>query len=158
MAYTNPGPAVANNPSTVAVITPVSTNNNPVVQGANAYRLLGLVKGVSGVTVGDVVQMPIINATAWMPILIVTANGTISGAQASVATLALGVFTAAAAGGSAIKANAALTNNSAAGSAIALATSIANLAFTNQSLFINVGTALAASAVDIYLYGYDLSA
>ena len=158
MAYTNPGLAIANNANAVAVMTPVNTQVNPVTQASNGRRLLGVVKGVSLITTGDVVQMPIINSTAWVPELIVTANGTLAGAQGSVATAALGVFTAAAAGGTAIKANATLANNSAVGSAISLATTVANLAFTNQTLFINVGTALATAAVDIYLYGTDLSA
>lgn len=158
MAYTNPGPAIANNASTVAVITPVSTSSNPVVQGSQQLRLLAIAKGVSGIATGDAVQMSIINASTWLPVNMVTYNGTVSGAQASIATLALGIFTAAAAGGTAIKSNAALASNSAVGSAIVTATTVTAVAQTAQTLYVNVGTALAASTVDIALYGYDLSA
>lgn len=158
MANTNLGPAITNNANTVAVVTPVSTVSNPVVQGSQALRLLGVAKLVSGVTTGDAAVMQIINATTWLPVNMVTANGLVSGAQASIATLALGIFTAAAAGGTAIKSNAALASNSAVGSAIVTATTVTAVAQTAQTLFINVGTALAASSVDVYLYGYDLSA
>lgn len=158
MAYTNPGLATAQNANTVAVVTPVSTSNNPVVQGSQALRLLGVAKGVSGNATGDAATMTIINSTSWLPKEMVTANGAVSGVAGSIATLQLGIFTAAAAGGTAIKSNAALASNSAANSAIVTATTIANLAQTAQTLFINVGTALANSTVDIYLYGYDLSA
>jgi hypothetical protein len=157
MANVNPGPAVTSTASSVAVVTPVNapTNSNP--QGANAYRLLGSARGVSGSGTGDAATIFIINSAVWAPALIVTANGQVNGVPGSIATLALGVFTAAAAGGTGIKANAALTNNSAAGSAIALATSVVTPAQTAQTLFVNVGTALAGSTVDIFLYGYDLT-
>ena len=158
MANVNPGPAVTSTPSTEAVLTQVNTLGPTLPsQGSNAYRLLGSARGVSGNGTGDAAVIQIVNASSWAPALIVTANGQVSGVAGSIATLALGVFTAAAAGGTAIKANAALTNNSAAGSAIALATSIVTPAQTVQTLFVNVGTALANSTVDIFLYGYDLS-
>lgn len=158
MANVNPGPAVTSTPSQLAVLTPVNTLGPTVPgQAGNAYRLLGVARGVSGNGTGDAATIGIINASSWAPALIVTANGQVSGVAGSIATLALGVFTAAAAGGTGIKANAALTNNSAAGSAIALATSVVTPAQTAQTLFVNVGTALANSTVDIFLYGYDLS-
>ena len=116
-----------------------------------------MARGVSLANTGDAADMPIINASSYAPALIETSNGQVSGVAGSIATAAIGVFTAAAAGGSAIKANATLANNSAAGSAIALATTIANLGFTGQTLYINVGTALANATVDVFLYGYDIS-
>lgn len=158
MANVNPGPAVTSTPSQLAVLTPVNTLGPTVPgQAGNAYRLLAVARGISVAAVGDTATMGIINASSWAPALIVTANGQVSGVASSIATAAIGVFTAAAAGGTGIKANAALTNNSAAGSAIALATSVVTPAQTVQTLFINVGTALANATVDVFLYGYDLS-
>lgn len=144
-------------PNSVATLTPVNTQTNPGPQGLNGYRLLGVARGVSLAATGDAATMAIINSGSYAPALIVTSNGQVSGAASGIATAAIGVFTAAAAGGSAIKANATLANNSAVGSAIALATTIANLAFTGQTLFINVGTALANATVDVFLYGYDVT-
>lgn len=157
MPNINLGPAVTNNPNAVAVIAPVSTPNNPVVQGAFSYRLLAVARAVPLSATGDAAIMQVINSTAWVPALIVTANGQVSGVASSVATAAIAVNSGAAGATPVIKANAALTNNSAANSAIALATTIANLANFAQSLYINVGTALANATVDVYLYGYDIS-
>jgi hypothetical protein len=157
MPSVNPGPASTQTSNSVAVVTPQNANTNSTPQGSNALRLLGVAKGVSGNATGDAAVMPIINSTSWLPVNMVTANGQVSGAGSSIATLAIGLFTAAAAGGTAIKANAALGSNSAVGSAIVTATTITALAETAQNIFINVGTALANSTVDVYLYGYDLS-
>lgn len=157
VSYGTTGLLQTSNPNTVAGYAPVNTLNKPVELFTNAYRLLGVARGVSLAATGDAATMIIVNAGSYAPALIVTSNGQVSGVAASIATAAIGVFTAAAAGGSAIKANATLANNSAANSAIALATTIANLAFTQQTLFINVGTALANATVDVFLYGYDVT-
>jgi hypothetical protein len=158
MANVNPGPAVTSTPSQLAVLTPVNTLGPTVPgQGGNAYRLLAVARGINLASTGDTAVLNIINASSYAPALIVTANGQVAGVAGSIATAAIGVFTAAAAGGTAIKANAALTNNSAAGSAIALATTVVTPAQTAQTLFINVGTALAGATVDVFLYGYDIS-
>lgn len=157
MPSVNPGPSVTQTPQNAAVIAPFSTLKQPVVQGAFQYRLLAVALGVPLSAVGDIVAMPVINASIWVPALIVTANGRVSGVQASIATAAIAVNSGPAGAAPVIKANATLANNSAAGSAIALATTIANLAQTAQTLFINVGTALANATVDLYLYGYDIS-
>ena len=158
MPSVNPGPATTQTVSQLAAMAPVNAQASmfPGVAG-NAYRLLGVARSVSGNATGDAALLYIINSSSWAPALMVTSNGQVSGVAGSIATLALGIFTAANAGGTAIKANAALTNNSAANSAIAVATTIANLAYTNQSLYVNVGTALANSTVDVFLYGYDVS-
>jgi hypothetical protein len=153
MANTNLGPAVTNNPNTVAVITPVSTVNNPAVQGAQALRLLGVVKGLSVNTVGDPALMTIINATTWVPTLVITAN-----ANVTMATATVGLYTAAAAGGTAVLTVAALTGQTTNGFVYVRAATAITAAQTAQSLFVNVGVAVATGTVDIYLYGYDLSA
>lgn len=154
----NPGPATTVTTSQVATLTPVNALGPTVPgQAGNAYRLLAVARGVSGNATGDAAIMPIINSTNWVPAIMVTSNGQVSGVGGSIATLALGIFTAAAAGGSAIKSNAALSNNSALNSAIAVATTIANLSFQGTQVYVNVGTALANSTVDVFLYGYDVT-
>lgn len=159
MANINPGPASTSTPNTVAVVTPVNTANKPVEQGSNALRLIAVARNMSLANLGDAAVMPIINSSSWSPVTIVTANGQVSGVQGSIATASIGIFTAAASGGTAIKTQAALASNSAAGSSIALAAvaGTAALAFTAQNLFVNVGTALANATVDIFVYGYDES-
>ncbi len=158
MPSVNPGPATTSTPSQIATLTPVNAPGPTVPgQAGNAYRLLGVARAVSGNSTGDAAVMQIINSSYWAPAVMVTANGQVSGVLGSIATLALGIFTAAAAGGSAIKSNAALASNSAANSSIVTATTIANLAFTGTQVYVNVGTALANSTLDIFLYGYDIS-
>jgi hypothetical protein len=157
MPSINPGPAVNGAVNTVADYAPVNTTTNSTGMGTNALRLLGVARGISGNAIGDTVVLSIINASSWLPVNMVTANGQVSGAAGSIATLALGLFTAAAAGGTAIKSNAALSNNSAAGSAIVTATTVTTVAQTAQQVYVNVGTALANATLDIFLYGYDLS-
>jgi hypothetical protein len=158
MPSVNPGPATTQTQSQLATLTPVNALGPTFPgQAGNAYRLLGVARGVSGNSTGDAAIMQIINASSWAPAVMVTSNGQVSGVAGSIATLALGLFTAAAAGGTAIKSNAALASNSAAGSAIATATTVANLAFTGTVVYVNVGTALAGSTVDVFLYGYDVS-
>ncbi len=158
MPSVNPGPATTSTPSQIATLTPVNALGPTVPgQAGNAYRLLGVARAVSGNSTGDAAVMQIINSSSWAPAVMVTANGQVSGVLGSIATLALGIFTAAAAGGSAIKSNAALASNSAATSSIVTATTIANLAFTGTQVYVNVGTALANSTLDIFLYGYDIS-
>jgi len=157
MPSVNPGPATTSTPNTTAELAPVNTLQKPVELGTNALRLLGVARAVSGNSTGDAAVMQIINAGSWLPVNMVTANGQVSGVAGSIATLALGLFTAAAAGGTAIKSNAALGSNSAANSAIVTATTVTAVAQTAQSVYVNVGTALANSTLDIFLYGYDLT-
>lgn len=149
----NPGPATLVTQQTVANIAPVSTSNNPVVQGAQALRLLGVIKGLSVATVGDPAIMQIINSTAWVPTVMVTAN-----ANVTMATATVGLYTAAAAGGTAVKTVGALTGQTTNAFVFVQAATGAAAAFTAQSLFVNVGVAVATGTVDLYLYGYDLSA
>jgi hypothetical protein len=158
MPSVNPGPATTQTISQAAAMTPVNAQASvfPGTAG-NGYRLLGVARGVSGNSTGDAALLQINNASSWTPSIMVTSNGQVSGVAGSIATLALGLFTAAAAGGTAIKSNAALASNSAANSSIAVATTIANLAYTNQVLYVNIGSALANSTVDVFLYGYDVS-
>jgi hypothetical protein len=153
MPSVNPGPASSQTQSTVAVVTPVSTTNNPVVQGSQSLRLLGVVKGLSVATIGDPIKMQIINATTWVPTIVITAN-----ASVTMATATVGLYTAAAAGGNAVLTVAALTGQTTNGFVYVRAATAVTAAQTAQSLFVNVGVAVATGTVDLYLYGYDLSA
>jgi hypothetical protein len=154
----NLGPSTTVTSNAVAVLTPVSTVTNPGPQGAQALRLLGVAKGVSGNATGDAAVMQIINSSTWLPVSMITANSQLAGVSGSVATLAIGLFTAAAAGGTAIKSNAALAGNTGATAGVLVATTVTAVTQTSQQIFVNVGTALATSTVDVYLFGYDLSA
>lgn len=135
----NPGPA------TTVTIHPQSITSN------QAQRLLAYGKGVSLAATGDAAILPLINCATF-----VVTNVIITNASADVHTGALGVFTAAAAGGTAIVSNAALTSNTAATyvTNATVATTATN--FSVPSIYVNVGTAVAGT-VDIYVYGYDLS-
>jgi hypothetical protein len=157
MPSVNPGPATTTTPNTVAELTPVNTLQKPVEQGTNALRLLGVARAVSGNATGDAAVMQIINSSSWLPVNMVTSNGQVSGVAGSIATLSIGLFTAAAGGGTGIKTAAALASNSAANSAIVTATTVTAVASTAQSVFVNVATALANSTVDVFLYGYDIT-
>lgn len=154
MPSINNGPAALITQQSTAVVAPSNTTGLSVPQGTQAIRLLGVVKGLSVATVGDPALMTIINATNWAPTTVVTAN-----ANVTMATATVGLYTAAAAGGSpAVHTTAALTGQTTNAFVYARAASGAANNFTAQTLFVNVGVAVATGVVDLYLYGYDLSA
>jgi len=155
MPSVNPGPAVTQTQQTVDVLTPVSTNNNPVVQGSNALRLLAVAKGINANAVGDT-AMQIINATNWTATTVVLSNASIS-----LTTATAGIFTLPGATGVAIRTAAsaltALTGPTVTNAAAATAAGIA-LNATVQTIYFNIAVAQGAAAtLDAYLYGYDLS-
>lgn len=135
----NPGPA-----TTV-------TTNNIILASNQALRLLAVVKGANVNALGDTV-IPIITATTYS-----VANVILTNASISLTTALAGVFTAPAAGGTAIVANAALSALT--GPTIVSQRTVATTAAqTSQNLYLNVGTAQGAAAtVDVYVYGYDFS-
>ena len=155
MPSVNPGPASTSNAATVSVLTPVNTQQKPVEVGTNALRLLAVARAVPLSSTGDAAVVPIINSSAWAPATVVTANGQVNGVQASVATASIGIFTGAGSSGATIRTQATLASNSAAGSSIAAAAAVVNLAYTAQNIYVNVGTALANATVDVFIYGYD---
>lgn len=159
MANINPGPAITATPSQLATLAPVnvvSPSTSPG-QAGNALRLLGVARGVSVGGVGDAALMPIINSTSWLPVNMVTSNSLLAGVSGSIATAVLGLFTAAAAGGTAIKSAAALGGNTGQTAAVSVATTVTAVSQTAQSVFVNISTAVATGTVDVFLYGYDLS-
>lgn len=135
----NPGPA-----STV-------TTNNIILATNQAIRLLAVYKGVNVNATGDTV-LPIITATTYS-----VSNVIFTNASVSLTTALAGVFTAPAAGGTAVVANAALSALT--GSTVVSQRTVATTAAqTSQNLYLNVGTAQGAAAtMDVYVYGYDLS-
>lgn len=135
----NPGPS-----------TTVTANAQPL-NSNQAIRLLAVMKGVNLNATGDTV-LPVICATTYSVSNVVMANASIS-----LTTALAGLFTAPAAGGTAIVANAALSGLT--GSTIVSQRTVASTAAaTAQNLYLNVGTAQGAAATaDVYVYGYDLS-
>lgn len=152
MPEVNPGPSVNTSAQSIAVITPVNTSTNPTPQASNQLRLLGAVRGLRVSAVGDPAVMDIVNASRWVPATVVTSN-----ANVTMATATVGLYTAAAAGGTAILTVAALTGQTTNGFAYIRAATAVTAAQTAQRLFVNVGVAVATGTVDLFLYGYDLS-
>jgi transposase-like protein len=135
----NPGPAV-------------TSSAHPQLVGTNqALRLLAVYQGVNANATGDTV-LPIINSTSYSVKNVVFTNASIS-----LTTAAAGLFTAPAAGGTGIVANAALSGLSSS-TVVSERTVASTAAQTAQKLYVNVGTAQGAAATfDVYVYGYDLT-
>lgn len=136
----NPGPA-----------TTVTSNVAQFPQ--NGFRLLAVAKGVNVNATGDQAALQIITANPYSVFQVVMTNASIS-----LTTALAGVFTAVGAGGTAIVANAALATLT--GPTIVFQRTVATTATqTVQTLYVNVGTAQGAAAtMDVYVYGFDLSA
>lgn len=139
MASTNPGPAV-------------TQGGHPQVLSSNqAVRLLASYQGVNANATGDTV-LPLLDSSSYSVKFAVFTNASIS-----LTTAAAGVFTAPAAGGTGIVANAALSALT--GPTVVSERTVASTAAqTGQNLYVNVGTAQGAAATfDVYVYGYDFS-
>ncbi len=152
MPSVNNGPAVLTTQQSAAAITPVNANQGTYPQAGNSIRLLGVVKGLRVSAVGDPAVMQIINASRWSATRVVTAN-----ANVTMATATVGLYTGAAASGTAILTTAALTGQTTTTFVYDRAATALTASQTAQSLFVNVGVAVATGTVDLYLYGYDLS-
>ena len=150
MPSVNPGPATTITANTTAEYAPVNTLNKPVELGTNGFRLLAVARGVNVNATGDVAVMPIVNSSSFSVFQVVFTNASIS-----LTTAAAGVFTAAAAGGTAIVANAALSGLTSA--TVFSQRTVATTALqTGQNLYVNVGTAQGAAAtMDVFVYGFD---
>jgi hypothetical protein len=131
---------------------PNSTSTpNYVAIPQNQNRLLAFAKGVNVNATGDT-PLPILTSGTYSVEQVIMVNASIN-----LTTAAAGVFTAPAAGGVAIVANAALSALT--GPTVLSARTVAStVTQTGQNLFLNVGTAQGAAAtVDVYVFGYDLS-
>jgi hypothetical protein len=135
----NPGPA------STTTIHPSNVASN------QAIRLLASYQGVNVNQTGDTV-LPISNTSNYS-----VSNVIFTNASTSLTTALAGVFTAPAAGGTAIVANAALSALT--GSTVVSQRTVAATASqAGQNLYVNVGTAQGAAAtMDVFVYGYDLS-
>jgi hypothetical protein len=156
MPSVNPGPATTQTPNTQAELAPVNTLNKPAELGTNALRLLAVARAVSLAVTGDIAVVPVINAAAWSAATVVFANGLVSGVATTVATAGVGIFTGAGSTGTTIRTQGVLTGQIALAS-IAAAAQSAAVQSTAQTLYVNVGTALANATVDVWVYGYDQS-
>lgn len=135
----NPGPSttVTNHPQNL------TTNQ--------AIRLLASAQSVNLNATGDTV-MPVINTSRYSVSNVVFTNASIS-----LTTAAAGVFPSAAAGGTAIVSNVALSGQTSA-AVVTAATVNSTVAQTGQNIYFNVGTAQGAAAtMDVFVYGYDLT-
>lgn len=158
MANVNPGPAVTSTPSTVATLTPVNTLGPTVPgQAGNALRLLCEARAVPLSGTGDIVTLPIINASLWVAATIVFSNALVNGVTGTVAAANVGIFTAAAAGGTVVRTAGVLTGMT--GQTIVLVNTAASAAVSSsvQTLFLNGTVAVAGGTVDVFVYGYDIS-
>lgn len=138
----NPGPA-----------TTVTVNAQPV-NTQQALILIGVVKACPVSSAGDVV-MPLNGPiAAFVPTIIVTTN-----ANVTMATATVGIYTQAAAAGTAVLTTAALTGQTTNAFAyVRAATAVAAKVIPNgTNLFVNIGTTVATGVVDVFLFGYNVS-
>jgi hypothetical protein len=157
MPSVNPGPAQTNNPNAVATLTPVNTQANSTPQESNQLRLLASFRAANLATTGDVLVIPVINASAWTAATVVVANGLVSGVSGTVAAASVGIFTGAGSTGTTVRTAGVLTGQTSTTVTTVAAAASAAVYSTAQNLYLNVGTALANATVDIFVYGYDLS-
>ena len=141
----NPGPAV-------------TTSIHPQVLGSNqALRLIATAQGVSLATLGDT-AVNVIDVTNYVPVSVITANCNNAGAAVSTSSTYLGVYTGLSAGGTAIYTKAALATNTTTANASVVAATLVASATSAQTLYVNVSSAAVTGTIDVYVYGYDLSA
>jgi hypothetical protein len=159
MPSVNPGPATTITPSQLAVMTPQNILGATVPgQGGNALRLIAVGRSVPLGGTGDIAVLPIINASSWTVVTFVFTNGLLAGVAGSVAAASLAGWSAAAAGGTALRTAGVLTGvNGTVVLVNAAAAAGAALAFSTQNIYINNTVAVATGTVDIFVYGYDLS-
>lgn len=133
-------------PNSTSTIHPSNLATN------QAIRLLAVATGVNVNSTGDQATLAINNASSYSVSNVVFTNASIS-----LSSAAAGLFTAPAAGGTGLVANAALSALSA--STVVSQRTVASTALqTAQNLYLNVGTAQGAAAtMDVYVYGYDFS-
>ena len=140
----NPGPA------TTSTVHPSGLNSQ------QALRVLAVQKGVSTASLADT-AVQVNNSSLYVPVSVVVANANNAGATQSVASVNLGVYTAASKGGSAVLTAAALTSQTTPTYVTISAATNHNTALSAQTLYVNISSATATATVDVYVYGYDLS-
>jgi len=141
----NPGPAS-------------SSFGNFVLDQQNALRLVGFAKGVNLSAAGDT-PMTVITPSSFVPTTVITCNSNSSVPNVAAATV--GIYTAAAQGGTALLTTAALTGQTTSTFAYVRAATAVTTDVTASQMFVNVGTTVAAvggvnATCDVLIYGYDL--
>ena len=155
MADTNPGPSIASNANSVAVLTPVNTQTyGGNYQGQDALRLLGQARGVNANVVADT-PIPVINASKWVVQAVLCANASTT----AVTNAFFSVNAATNNGGTTIVTAAALTSLNATTYVKYMTVTASNTIQTGSTMYVNIGTTLAGAAAtfDCYVYGYDIS-
>ena len=139
MATINPGAAqtTSNHPSNLA------TNQ--------ALRLIASAQSVNLNSVGDTLANILVSGRVSVQSIIVT------NASVDLTTAQLAIYTAPAAGGTAVKTAYALTGNTTAAKAVVTAATSTD-AITGLNLYIrNTTPQGAAATADVFIYGYDLT-
>lgn len=166
MAQVNPGPASSITGNTVAVLTPIYSNVSSASQGNNALRLLAAAKSIPVAGgIGDIAVLPIINSVSFIVTAVYFTNAV--GGTAAALTVSLnggpGVT------GTSIVASAALTALTgptkyvsstvaeSANTSIQIATMGTSGGASNYLYLNSTVVSAAATAVDLFVYGYDIS-
>lgn len=166
MAQINPGPASSTTGNTVNVLSPISSNVSSTSQGANAFRLLAVQKNIPvAAGVGDIAVVPIINSVSFIVSAVYFTNAV--GGTAAALTVSLnggpGVT------GTSIVASAALTALTgitkyvsstvaeSANTSVQTATMGTSGAASNYLYLNSTVVSAAATAIDMFVYGYDIS-
>jgi len=141
----NPGPAV-------------TTSIHPQVLGSNqALRLIATAQAVNLNSLGDT-PVNVIDVTNYVPVSVITANANNAGANVATGSTYLGVYKGLGATGTAIYTKAALATNTTTANASVVAATLTASVSSAQTLYVNVSSAAVAGTIDVYVYGYDLSA
>lgn len=159
MANVNPGPAVSGTANSMLETIPVNSgpSANAIPYGSNGQRLIAVVRGLPLSSAGDV-AMPTINVTSFVATTVVTTNALVNGVSGTVAAATVGIYTAPAAGGTAVLTTAALTGQTTSAFAyVRAATSVAANTQPAGVLYAHVVTTVAGGTTDLFLYGYDVS-
>lgn len=129
-----------------------TTTNHPINLSSNqAIRLIGSAQSVNLNNVADTVAQILVAGRVSVAYVLVT------NASISLSTAQIAVYTAPAAGGTAVLSPTALTGATTAAKVVNTAASSTD-AVTGQYLYIRNTTAQAAAATaDVFIYGYDLT-
>ena len=129
------------------------SNQQPVNSG-QTRRLLASARAANCNALGDTL-MPVVASSSYIITDVIFVNASIS-----LTTAAAGIFNAAAGGGTAMVANAALSGNTGPTVVIFPTVVTAQKALTQSAptLYFNVATAQGAAAtMDVFVYGYDVA-
>jgi hypothetical protein len=129
-----------------------TTTNHPIQLSSNqAIRLIGSAQSVNLNAVGDTIAPILVSGRVSVAYVLVT------NASVSLTTAQVAVYTAPAAGGTAVLSATALTGATTAAKVVNTAASSTD-AITGANLYVRNTTAQGAAATaDVFIYGYDLT-